>query len=318
MSRNGAGVYTLPPGSTVSNGDISDAADVNTPFSDLETDMNTPRPVVAGGTGASSAAAALVNLGLTATAAELNIMDGVTASAAELNILDGATLTVTELNYVDGATSSIQTQLNTLSSGKQDTITQLPLANGGTGAALADPGADRIMFWDDSAGAVAFLTAGTGLSISGTTMTTTAGWTLIGSQSITSDATGLITGLGAYRDLMIVGDSLDQVLSGNLRLRIGPTGGVLSTSVYRIIGSGANTSASLSDSTSGARGFSVEIINWNTADAFKPVRTLGRDTSSFDTCIGVASTDVMDRFQVDSTGGVNNVASGTLYWWGRT
>jgi hypothetical protein len=37
---------------------------------------------------------------------------GVTASAAELNILDGATLTTTELNYVDGVTSSIQTQLN--------------------------------------------------------------------------------------------------------------------------------------------------------------------------------------------------------------
>jgi hypothetical protein len=37
---------------------------------------------------------------------------GVTASAAELNILDGATLTTTELNYVDGVTSAIQTQLN--------------------------------------------------------------------------------------------------------------------------------------------------------------------------------------------------------------
>ena len=36
----------------------------------------------------------------------------VTASAAELNILDGATLSTTELNYVDGVTSAIQTQLN--------------------------------------------------------------------------------------------------------------------------------------------------------------------------------------------------------------
>jgi hypothetical protein len=35
-----------------------------------------------------------------------------TASVAELNILDGATLSTTELNYVDGVTSSIQTQLN--------------------------------------------------------------------------------------------------------------------------------------------------------------------------------------------------------------
>lgn len=40
-----------------------------------------------------------------------NIGD-VTASAAELNILDGATLSTTELNYVDGVTSAIQTQLD--------------------------------------------------------------------------------------------------------------------------------------------------------------------------------------------------------------
>lgn len=46
----------------------------------------------------------------------------------------------------------------------------LALARGGTGASLADPNADRIMFWDDSAGAVDWLTAGTGLSISGTTL----------------------------------------------------------------------------------------------------------------------------------------------------
>ena len=39
-------------------------------------------------------------------------LTGVTASAAELNILDGATLTTTELNYVDGVTSSIQDQLD--------------------------------------------------------------------------------------------------------------------------------------------------------------------------------------------------------------
>jgi hypothetical protein len=112
MSRNGAGVYSLPAGSTVSNGDTSDASDLNTPLADLEADMNVARPIVAGGTGATSAAAALVNLGLTATAAELNVLDGLTASTAELNVLDGITATVTELNYTDGVTSAIQTQLD--------------------------------------------------------------------------------------------------------------------------------------------------------------------------------------------------------------
>ena len=54
----------------------------------------------------------LSQLGVTATAAELNIMDGVTATTAEINKLDGLTATTTELNYVDGVTSNIQTQLD--------------------------------------------------------------------------------------------------------------------------------------------------------------------------------------------------------------
>jgi hypothetical protein len=50
---------------------------------------------------------------ITATGAELNILDGVTATATELNLLDGVTATTAELNYVDGVTSAIQTQINT-------------------------------------------------------------------------------------------------------------------------------------------------------------------------------------------------------------
>ena len=50
--------------------------------------------------------------GITASTAELNILDGVTASAAELNVLDGITASTTELNYTDGVTSAIQTQLD--------------------------------------------------------------------------------------------------------------------------------------------------------------------------------------------------------------
>lgn len=49
--------------------------------------------------------------------------------------------------------------------------TVIPVANGGVGVALADPNADRILFWDDSAGQYDYLTAGSGLTISGTTMT---------------------------------------------------------------------------------------------------------------------------------------------------
>ena len=51
---------------------------------------------------------------VTSTTAELNILDGVTSTAAEINKLDGLTATTTELNYVDGVTSAIQTQLDAL------------------------------------------------------------------------------------------------------------------------------------------------------------------------------------------------------------
>ena len=43
---------------------------------------------------------------VTATAAELNIMDGVTSTAAELNILDGVGSTASELNLLDGSAKS--------------------------------------------------------------------------------------------------------------------------------------------------------------------------------------------------------------------
>jgi hypothetical protein len=43
---------------------------------------------------------------------ETRILNSLTASAAELNILDGALLSTTELNYVNGVSSDIQTQID--------------------------------------------------------------------------------------------------------------------------------------------------------------------------------------------------------------
>lgn len=51
-----------------------------------------------------------------------NITD-VTATAAEVNVLDGITASTTELNYVDGVTSAIQTQLNTKAPSASPTFT---------------------------------------------------------------------------------------------------------------------------------------------------------------------------------------------------
>ena len=59
----------------------------------------------------------------------------------------------------------------------------LTTAEGGLGVALTDPNADRLMFWDDSAGAHAYLTLGTNLSITGTTIDAAGGG---GSGTVTS------------------------------------------------------------------------------------------------------------------------------------
>lgn len=57
------------------------------------------------------------------TAFEAIGLNGVTATAAEINILAGTLVSATELNYVDGVTSSIQTQINTKSPSANPTFT---------------------------------------------------------------------------------------------------------------------------------------------------------------------------------------------------
>ena len=59
--------------------------------------------------------------GVTATTAELNILDGVTATAAELNIMDGVTATTAELNIMDGVTSTAA-ELNLVDGSQASTV----------------------------------------------------------------------------------------------------------------------------------------------------------------------------------------------------
>ena len=98
-------------------------------------DSNIDIDITPKGTGEVNIAAGNLNYAgtaVTATGAELNILDGVTSTTAELNTLDGYTGSVTELNYLkslydtgvtsteydylDGVTSNIQTQLNSAAS----------------------------------------------------------------------------------------------------------------------------------------------------------------------------------------------------------
>jgi len=128
-----AGTLTLADnqisGDKVEGGTIN-AITVNTLASTTvnTTNVNTTNLSVAGTTLTATAAELNVLDGITATVAELNILDGVTASTAELNILDGVTASTAELNYVDGVTSSIQTQLDSKVTSVSTAFTGTPTA----------------------------------------------------------------------------------------------------------------------------------------------------------------------------------------------
>lgn len=91
MSRNGAGVYSLPAGSTVANGDTSDASDLNSPLADLEADANLARPIVAGGTGATTKVGAQQALDLE-PGVDIQAYDADLAAIAALGYTSGAYL----------------------------------------------------------------------------------------------------------------------------------------------------------------------------------------------------------------------------------
>ena len=64
-------------------------------------------------------------------------INGVTATAAEINILSGTAVSATELGYVDGVTSAIQTQINTKAPTASPTFTGTVTLPSGTVASSA-------------------------------------------------------------------------------------------------------------------------------------------------------------------------------------
>jgi len=97
------------------------------------------------------------------------------ATTAETTTGTDTTRAVTPDGLKDGYQGSTNvTTLGTISTGEW-VATDIGLAHGGTGASLADPNDDRILFWDDSVGSVAWLDIGTGLSITNQTISATGG-----------------------------------------------------------------------------------------------------------------------------------------------
>ena len=117
-------------------------------------------------------------------------------SNQQLVAMEGPDISDVELSTLDGLTVSIVTLL----AGKQDLSSYLTAVAG-----LGDPGADRVLFWDESANAPAYLTIGSGLQIVGTSLEAIAGGggtvTSVGLTSSTLAITGSaspITTSGAY------------------------------------------------------------------------------------------------------------------------
>ena len=106
-SNNRFGVFVEVSSSAVEQVRFQDGAIV--PVTDNDIDLGTSSVEFKDGYFDGTLHADAINFNgtvITATAAELNIMDGVTSTAAELNILDGVTASTAELNYSDTGSST--------------------------------------------------------------------------------------------------------------------------------------------------------------------------------------------------------------------
>jgi hypothetical protein len=165
QAPSGAGI-TLKnsAGGTIATFDGSGANNVDTTFEGDATigAASADYHVIEGGTGTitdtATGSSTNININLVPKGAGRLQSGGTTvptissADALTNKTIDGSNNTITNVSLTTGVTGT------------------LPLTNGGTGASLADPNADRILFWDDSAAQTTWLTVGANLSITGTTL----------------------------------------------------------------------------------------------------------------------------------------------------
>jgi len=228
-------------------------------------------------------------------------------SGAPTWVSPGVGGTVTSVAASGGTTGMSFTGSPITTSGTLTLTGTLAIANGGTGAALADPGADRIMFWDDSAGAVTWLTAGTGLSIS----TTTLGISLTNGNGTTANGSAVDLGGTLTKNTVINGSG------SNFNLSLGDASlGELGN--FTVVTSGATTISSTASSTSslsvggstgylrnGARGFEVSPTGFYVfANAGQ---YLQGDATGF--IWGLGSDATGDTYQRDASGYFSRLAA---------
>lgn len=252
-------------------------------------------------------------------------------------------------------TLSDQTDLQDALDGKADLVHNhdaseitsgtLVLARGGTGSSLVDPGADRILFWDDSGNAVAFLSVSTGLDITGTTLTATGGG---GSGSVTSvdqslvkDDTETLTGgpvtasgtltrtaVDAGADKLVGwDDSADKKIYFALGTGLSTTGTTLNVTVTGTVTSVAETLSK--DDTETISGSPVtgagtiartavdagsdKLVFWDDSADKKSYLTLGTGLSITGTTINASASGITEfRFTADSDTGFDNPSANLI------
>lgn len=91
MPRSGANVYSKPSGTTAVEDTLIESAVFNQLVDDIVADLNLPRPIVAGGTGASTAGTALAALGGLEKASNLSDLPSVSTARTNLGLVPIAT-----------------------------------------------------------------------------------------------------------------------------------------------------------------------------------------------------------------------------------
>jgi hypothetical protein len=179
----------------------------------------------------------------------------------------------------------------------------LSLANGGTGASLADPNADRILFWDDSTGAVTWLTAGSGLTITGTTIAATSS-----GGTVTS-----VSGSGSVNGLSLTGtvtSSGDITLGGTLAINNADWSGADLSLANG--GTGASLTAPIAD----------RIMFWDNSAGAMAFLTVGSTMAITGTTVDVSSVNLASQvtgtLPITNGGTGSTTASGALTSLGLT
>lgn len=100
-------------------------------------------------------------------------LTGSDASTDDITFTGGSNVTITRTSASELTIAATDTNTTyTAGTGLNLTSTTFSLSHLGL-ESLTDPNADRVLFWDDSAGATAWLTMGSNLAISGTTINAT-------------------------------------------------------------------------------------------------------------------------------------------------